>query len=359
MNDNDDNTCLRVNNMFGRLLLSGALFIALTGAGLYTVYIHFAPHSVRFDARLLEPPAVLGTLLLLLVYFSADGLRLYFCIRSLGYAVPLRTVAKLVFINIFFSNITPMATGGGVAQIWYLHSRGIPVGIASAATTIRTMLAIVFIFTATPIFILTLKPLQNIAILDKTGPVLMLLILIYLGFFAIIVWRSTWLSGILSRIVSTLHRSKIIGDARHQRWQFKARREVLRFTHSFSSFLKAPFHLNVAAILCTAIFLLSLFSFPALLIHPLGYEVDYSVSIGLLVVTTFIMYFAPTPGAAGIAEGVFGAFFSTMLSADHLLLVILAWRFLSIYLGMLIGMCIMLLEIIKGLKVYPCKNAPL
>jgi uncharacterized membrane protein YbhN (UPF0104 family) len=71
------------------------------------------------------------------------------------------------------------------------------------------------------------------------------------------------------------------------------------------------------------------------------------------------MYFAPTPGAAGIAEGVFGAFFSTMLSADHLLLVILAWRFLSIYLGMLIGMCIMLLEIIKGLKVYPCKNAPL
>ncbi|WP_288372622.1 RIP metalloprotease RseP [uncultured Marinobacter sp.] len=98
----------------------------------------------------------------------------------------------------------------------------------------------------------------------------------------------------------------------------------------------------------TALFLLSLFSFPALLIHGLGYEVNYLVTLGLLVVTTFIMYFSPTPGASGISEGVFGSFFRDILSGNHLVLVTIAWRFLTIYLGMLIGLLVMQRELIKS-----------
>jgi len=98
----------------------------------------------------------------------------------------------------------------------------------------------------------------------------------------------------------------------------------------------------------TAVFLLSLFSFPALLIHGLGYEVDYLTTLGLLVVTTFIMYFSPTPGASGISEGVFGSFFRDILSGNHLVLVTIAWRFLTIYLGMLIGLLVMQRELIKS-----------
>lgn len=324
------------------------LFIVLTCAGLYAVYTQFAQQSVNFDFRFLQPSLLFALGLLLLLYFSADALRLYFCIRALGHKISLVPMVKLTFINLFFSNITPMATGGGFAQVWYLYSHGIPVGIASAATTIRTVLAIVFIFSLTPIFIFTLEPLQNISIIAKTGPALLLLIFLYLLFFALILWRSIWLTGILSRLFSTLHRAGIIGTARHGRWQYKAKREVLRFAHSFSSFLSAPPHLILAAISSTAIFLLSLFSFPALLMHGLGYEVNYVVSTGLLVVTTFIMYFSPTPGASGIAEGVFGTFFRTLLTANHLLLVILAWRFFTIYLGMLIGLGIMLMQIVKG-----------
>jgi uncharacterized membrane protein YbhN (UPF0104 family) len=65
--------------------------------------------------------------------------------------------------------------------------------------------------------------------------------------------------------------------------------------------------------------------------------VDYGLTLGLLVVTTFIMYFAPTPGASGVAEGVFGLFFSALVQSGDLVLTILVWRFLTIHLGMLIG----------------------
>jgi uncharacterized membrane protein YbhN (UPF0104 family) len=103
-------------------------------------------------------------------------------------------------------------------------------------------------------------------------------------------------------------------------------------------------------VLFTFLFLLSLFSFPALLIWALDYDVDYLVSLGLLVVTTFVMYFSPTPGASGISEGVFGSFFRDTLGSGHLLLVTVAWRFVTIYLGMLIGLIILQRELLAKQK---------
>lgn len=331
-----------------RLAVFSLLFVGLTAAGLYTVYDQFAGRSITFDPRLIRPGAVLSIIGLLLIYFLSDGLRLYFTLRALGHRLPLPTMFRLVFINIFFSNITPMATGGGFAQIWYLHNRGIPMGTATAATTIRTVLAVIFIFSLTPVFLLTLDALQDHAITGSVGTALAIFILIYLGFFAVLLFRTQWLIGPLSKLLSTARRMHLISDSRHRRWQFKARREMLRFSGSFSDYLRGQPLFVVLSILFTAVFLLSLFSFPALLIYWLGYSVDYLVSLGLLVVTTFIMYFSPTPGASGISESVFGSFFQDILSGNHLILVIVGWRLLTIYLGMIIGLVVFQRELIAN-----------
>ena len=68
---------------------------------------------------------------------------------------------------------------------------------------------------------------------------------------------------------------------------------------------------------------------------------------GLLVVSTCIMYFAPSPGGAGFAEGVFGLFFASLVHASELVGIILVWRFLTIYLGMLIGVPVTLHELAR------------
>lgn len=330
-----------------RLMLFSVLFIALTAAGLYTVYANFAGKSLSFDNRLLEPGTLLAIAALLVVYFCADGLRLYFTLRALGHKLNAAVIARLVFINLFFSNVTPMATGGGFAQIWYLHKHGVPVGTATAATTIRTVLAIIFIFSLTPVFLLSLDALEGRAISGKIGIALAFFILIYLSFFAILLLRTRWLMAPLAKLLAGLHRIKLIDTERHQRWQFKAKREMLRFSASFGDYCRGQPVFIGLSVLFTAVFLLSLFSFPALLIYSLGYTVDYLTSVGLLVVTTFIMYFSPTPGASGISEGVFGSFFRDILAPNHLLLVIVTWRFLTIYLGMLIGLVVMQRELIR------------
>lgn len=331
-----------------RLTAFSLTFIALTAIGLYAVYDQFAGRSFSFDSGLLSPKILVAVAGLLFVYFLSDGLRLHFTLKALGHQMPLRTMFRLVFLNLFFSNVTPMATGGGFAQIWYLHHHGVPVGRATAATTIRTVLAVFFIFSLTPVFLFTLDALDVGTLAREVGMALAVFVIIYLSFFTVLLLRTHWLIRPLSHFLERLHHFHLLSDARHQRWQFKARREMLRFSHSFRDYLGGrPLFIGLS-VLFTAIFLLSLFSFPALLIHGLGYDVDYLISLGLLVVTTFIMYFAPTPGASGISEGVFGSFFRDILSGNHLILVIVSWRLLTIYLGMLIGLVVLQRELIKN-----------
>ena len=324
-----------------RLLVFTLLFLALTGAGLWVVYQQFADRTLTFDWRLLSPWTVATVGGLLLVYFASDGLRLYFTLRALGYRVRLRAIARLVFINIFFSNITPMATGGGFAQIWYLQREGVPLGFATAATTIRTVLAVAFIFSLAPVFLMTLPALQDQPLLSRVSWILSLLIILYLAFFAVVLFRTRWLIGPLAGMLTLLDRWHLISPARHRRWQFKARREMTRFSRSFGFYLRGDRRWVLLSIAFTALFLLSLFSFPWLLITGLDYDVSWLNTLGLLVVTTFIMYFSPTPGASGISEGVFGSFFRDILGGNHLVLVTVAWRVVTIYIGMLIGLVLL------------------
>lgn len=325
-----------------------ALFLLFSGAGTWTIYSHFAGSNFRFDDRLLSPWFVIAALGLLITYFAADGLRLHYTLRALGHCLPFRHIFRLVFINIFFSNVTPMATGGGVAQIWYLRRHGVRLGTATAATTIRTVLAIAFIFTVTPACLLWLDALQGMAILDRIAGLLALFIVLYLGFFAVLLLRTRWLILMLSRLLKGFRRFHMISARRHSRWQFHMMREMTRFSRSFMIYLKGPRRFVLLSILFTLVFLISLFSFPALIMVALGYQVDYVTTLGLLFVTTFVMYFAPTPGASGISEGVFGTFFRSLLAPGHLVLVTLTWRFLTIYLGMVIGLIMMQVELSSG-----------
>lgn len=335
----------RPDTSWRRILLFGLLFVGLTAAGLYVVYSRVAERNFSVDPALFSPGLIAGCIALLVIYFSADGLRLHFTLRALGHRISLRALCRLVFINIFFSNVTPMATGGGFAQVWYLRHHGVPVGVATAATTIRTVLAVIFIFSLTPVFLLTLSPLEKLSIGNSIGIALAVLIVLYLSFFAVVLFRTHWLIPPLGRLVAWLHRFHLISERRERHWQFKVKREMLRFARSFGVYLRGDKRFVTLSVLFTFIFLLSLFSFPALLMVGLGYDVDYLLSLGLLVVTTFIMYFSPTPGASGISEGVFGSFFRDILTANHLILVTVAWRFLTIYIGMLIGLVLMQREL--------------
>lgn len=235
-----------------------------------------------------------------------------------------------------------------MAQVWYLHRRGVPLGTATAATTIRTVLAMAFIFSAAPLAIVSLDRFREALAGVPLEASLAVMVGAYAGFFAVILLRPRWLVGAGVGGIAVLRRAHVIGEARARRWRHHTKRELVRFTRAFGRFASGSPSDALLSIVFTAIFLLALFTFPAVLLWGLGYDVSYPRVIGLLVGTTFVMYFAPTPGASGIAEGVFGFVFRGVVTGSHLVLVTLVWRFLTIYVGMLLGMVATFLEAVGG-----------
>jgi len=329
----------------GRLLRFSLLFVFLSLLGVYAVYSRVPTEKVIWDSGLLSIRFILSTAVLLCVYFFLDGLRLWFVLRALNHKVALHTMIRLVFINLFVANVTPLATGGGVAQVWYLQRYGVPVGTAMTATTIRTVLAVLFIFSIGPLMLLKFTDAQTLSRYSSIFHALGLFATVYIIFFAAVMLGTGGLIKLLVWLIKFLQRLHLLSRRRYVLWKKGIVDEMKRFAAGFRTYLKGNTYFILASLLSTAGFLLSLFSFPAIITTALGYELDYWLIIGRLVITTFVMYFSPTPGASGIAEGVFGYFFSDILTAGHLVLVTVLWRGITIYLGMGIGVFFMHREI--------------
>ena len=327
-----------MNKRFLIRLASAVLFAGLTFAGLATIQVFSGGATPEIDPRLFNFSALLAIFSLLVVYFASDGLRLYFVLRTLGERVPLRDIIPLVFINIFFSNITPMATGGGFAQMLYLQRVGVSIGSAAAATSIRTILAMLVIFTAAPTFQLLFanEPSAN-NFSDKITQSLSVIIALYLVGFLILLFQPTRIASLIKRALRGLSWLGLLGAERRDRWGAHVGDATAGFSNGFRIFLSGQPIYVALSILFTVFFLLALFSFPALLMTLLDYDVDWLAVMGTLSVVTFLMYFAPSPGGAGFSELAFAGLMAGQIAPEHLVLIVLAWRVLTTYLGVAIG----------------------
>jgi len=330
-----------------QLLCFGGLFILLTALGLAAVQGALGGAALQFDPALMSPRMIGSVGALMAVYFLADGFRLHLTLKALGESVPWRDMVHLVFINIFVSNVTPLATGGGLAQVWYLARRGVSIGRAMAATTIRTALAILVIFALAPIALVFLPDFAGHPVFGRISWAMVAVGALYLAGFGLLILRTRWLVRALSCGLGLLEKGGLVSAERCLRWRTRIGKALLEFSQAFRNYLNGPMRYVVGSMVSTCVFLLSLFSLPALILVNLGHDVGYIATVGKLVVITFIMYFAPTPGAAGISEGVFASVFAAQVTAGQLVLVVVVWRFVTIYAGMLVGFVLLQLEIAR------------
>ena len=96
------------------------------------------------------------------------------------------------------------------------------------------------------------------------------------------------------------------------------------------------------------LYLFTLFMIPVILIRGLNSSISIIQIISIQTVLTFVTYFAPTPGATGVAEGGFTLMFSNFVEKNDIVSLTFLWRFFTMYLGMLVGLIIFYLEIVKN-----------
>lgn len=357
-NTNSELISLRPSSTWKYLAMT-LIFIAISYLSLVFVYHAFSQRTLFIDMRIFPAAVFVKLTALLLAYYFLDGLRFYYILRTLGIQLDYRYVLKMVFINIFVSAITPLATGGGFAQIYFLNKKGVSYGDAIAATTIRTSLPIAFFVLATPIILIVDSRFMKVLPFSNTPTVVLagssIFIAIAAGAYNLVKNPMTAKKGVMW-LFRILKSRKLISveNIKNARKIFK---EIDNFAKSVKVFIAAKKRDISLSIIFTIVFLAVLFMFPVVLIQGLGYDVPAIAIMALQTIITFVTYFAPTPGATGVAEGGFSIIFSQFVGKDEIVTVTFLWRFFTIYIGMLIGMALFYMELFKISRSKKAKEA--
>jgi hypothetical protein len=245
-----------------------------------------------------------------------------------------------VFINLFISNITPFATGGGFAQIYYLHKNGVSLGSATAATTLRTLLATAFIFILAPLVLITRGNLAALLPGDSILLYSVIFIVVYLLFFYVVIFKNSLPKKYIYKFFYLLNSKEIISRERFRKSILYLFKHIDLFRRKLLEFFRNDIRFVFLSLLSTVLFLLAEFSFSIILIRGMGYEVPIVTILFIQVVIVFVMYFAPTPGASGVAEGGYALLFTRLVAEKDLFPLIFSWRLFTKYIGIFIGMLI-------------------
>lgn len=328
-------------------ILLTVFFIAVSYLSFLFVSQFFGDGEIFLSFKFLTAPVVTGLCALLVAFFALDSLRFYFVLRTLGVQISYFYIVKLSFINMFVSAITPFATGGGFAQIYFLARKKVPLGSATAASTIRTLLAVAFFLIAAPVVLIWNPSLLEIIGSGFAG-ILIATVVIYCAIVIFLFWvignEKRMKRGML-RLTRFLKRKHIISPQRARKICLGSFREVRNFNTGVKLFLGGKKRHIVLSVLFTVMFLVALFSFPVLLTAAMDNKISPVWIYQAQTIITFITYFAFTPGAAGIAEGGFAMLFKTLVGEGDIGSLTLLWRFFTVYFGALVGLAVFYIEI--------------
>lgn len=328
-----------------KYLLLFIIFIAISYFSLIAVY-HFASDKSSFlTLDIFSKQLFIKITLLLLAYYAADVLRFYFTLKAINVHVPIRFIIYLTFINIFVSSITPLATGGGFAQVYFLNRKGVPIGAASAGSSIRTALPILFFITATPLILIFDKNIDRL--FPNRGTWIyagVMLTMSILSIFTIYKLLKNPYNTIyaLKKFINFFNKEK--KDKLHKLLD-KLSDEIKRFSEHFAMYFSGSKKYVFLSILFTLLFLFTLFLFPVLLIKDLNPSAPVLGIILSQIVITTVMYFAPTPGASGIAEAAFILLFLGYVTQGNIVSLTFAWRLFTVYLGIGLGMLVFYIQL--------------
>ncbi|MCI5837254.1 MAG: flippase-like domain-containing protein [Veillonellaceae bacterium] len=259
------------------------------------------------------------------MYF--DGLRLQRLVAMNGYRVRLRGIMQVIFGNYFMGLLTPGAAGGAIAQVLILRSIGVPIAKSGMIVIIRTIFSILFLILALPV-VFFFDPMDMPYIGNST--------LFYIAMaFLLCCIAGFWLfSGeqgkvFTFRLLRTLRVSprrirKAVGIMRGLTDTLQTLREQPR--EAFLVFVYSGLSL------CCIYGLL-----PAL-VWGSGEAANWLFLLGRMIVLNFMLYFAPTPGGTGIAEGFFVILFKGYVPKGTVGILAVLWRMIAEYLPFFLGM---------------------
>ena len=251
-----------------------------------------------------------------------------------------KTAARQYLLGRYYDNITPAAIGGQPFQIYYMRKHsGLPAGAATAIPMFGMVAGqIGFLVIAAFCFLIGSYTIDNAALIGAAcfG-------LIFYAFWPVVVGIAMALpqgmTELINKIVKLLAKMHLVKDVKAT--SAKMEKEVAGYTRSIRQITKCK-GLSAKVIIYSVIFHALISAIPFFVLTAFGGDVDFLPCFVTTVAVTSAVYFIPTPGNAGAAEGTFFLVFSA-LSTGYVFWAMLVWRFFSYYVYILMGIVIYLI----------------
>lgn len=310
----------------------------------------------------IDPLFAVLFVVLILVIMGADTAK-YFIINKtvLGKCRP-REAFKTNYLGKYYDAVTPFGTGGQPMQVYYLTSKGISGGNATAIAMIKyyaSVLVWVIIGaglmiagTATGVFGLAVANASECGIseagvktLQITGWIGIGINLIIPLFVTLFLLLPKAMHKLTAGVVHVGKKMKIVKN--EEKTCAKALKIVDDFKTSFKLMATTPLNL-IALILMCIIEVAGVFFVPFFVMKAFSCEVDaYLLPVlALNAFATFGASFVPTPGNSGVLEGM-GAIAFALFAGGAVAWSVLIWRFGVYYIYIVIGIIMTLRDIIK------------
>lgn len=282
---------------------------------------------------------LLVAIFLLFGYWFMKSLVLYQTARHFKPDYRMTQAFRNILLTQFFNGITPFASGGQPFQIYSLKKEGIKYTdgtniiiqdfiVYQIALVILGVIAII-----TNYFghffkeVGLLKQLVTLGFLINTFVIVLLFVVAFakkINYF------------VVEKLIHILGKIKLIKNPEQKSQNWKD--YITQFHFGASLLMKDKKHF-LKLILFNFLALISLYLIPMVILFGLG---DYtSLSAGITVITSsYVMLiggFVPIPGGTGGLEYSFLAFYGNFITGSILKSVMLIWRFITYYLGIIIG----------------------
>lgn len=333
----------------------GNLFNALTILGTIALVIFFGIRGGELgDAwaalRTADIRWIAAALVALALYLAAEALVVHVFFVQQKVKINFFSTFTVSMIGVFYSSITPAATGGQPMQVFAFKKRGVPSGVASSGLTVK--------FFCWQTALLTLAVSLWAIYGDRVTPDIETgRWFVYLGFIIngvtiiavlllavnrnIVRFLITLLLklGAALRIVRDLPKSSSRADAALN--DFRASVNMIRHH---------PMQL-LSLLMISIMQVLGLMSVVYCVYRALGMcEASYGELLTLQLLLFVGASFTPLPGASGAQEGGFYLFFQAYFPQGTLLGALLLWRFFTYYLTLLLGMAANIYDNVSGIR---------
>lgn len=283
-------------------------------------------------------------LLAIILYFLSVGIKGFvnYLIVNDKTKLSIREAIKHNIIVQFFNGITPFATGGQPMEVYLLTEHK----ISLSKSTEYTVQAFIF-YQFALVICGAIAVLYNYIfhVFDKVELLQQLVLIGFLINIAVII--------ILLLISNSKNVLKFISKVLYKLctiFRIKVSKEqidnLLKEYHNGSKELKQRKGLSFIGITLNIISLLCLYSIPLIIIIGIGKGADINL-IETIVSSAYVYIigsFVPIPGATGGIEYGFTQFYGNFIGIEAISALLLVWRFLTYYVGMISGALLFYIE---------------